>query len=108
MRTPFQHIYCLLSLLISWNLFSQDDILTQVKVRNGNTPYPVAKTVNNEESCTSKKFVTQMGAVREQTGGTCYAYVAMYLLNYDQEENKDKYSALHLAALMDDHNPAQK
>lgn len=67
-------------------------------VDNGSPPYPNAKTSMNKESCTKVDLSNKMGPVRNQTGGSCYAYAAMELLNHDQPQ---LYSALHLTVMQE-------
>lgn len=67
-------------------------------VNNGSPPYPDAKTSMTTETCTKVDLSKKMGPVRSQTGGTCYAYAAMELMNFNQPET---YSALHLALLQE-------
>ncbi|WPU66588.1 hypothetical protein [Peredibacter starrii] len=49
-----------------------------------------------KETCGKVDLAPKLGPVHNQTGGTCYAYVALDLLNFDADT---RYSALYLAAL---------
>lgn len=73
-------------------------------VENGLPPYPNAKTSMTQQSCTKVDLSTKMGPVRDQTGGSCYAYAAMEMLNYDRPE---LYSALHLTVMQEGDSQSQ-
>jgi|GEM_PF-2326006 len=63
------------------------------------TPYPNAQSRITEQECSTVDLTKESGPVRLQVGGTCYAYTAMELLNFNEEK---KYSAIHLASLHQD------
>jgi len=70
---------------------------TKLEVQDGATPFPGAVPRMTKEACTSVDISDGLGPVRNQTAGTCYAFTAVDLMNYN---NPDRYSALHLATKM--------
>lgn len=66
------------------------------KVISGETPFPNPITKMTQKTCTKVDLTPKLGPVHNQTGGTCYAYTAIDLLNYGSAE---RYSALYLAML---------
>jgi len=78
---------------LSGSLEAKPKLYSQLKT---DTPYPDAKVVMDEKSCTTVDLALESGPVRTQVGGSCYAYTAIELLNFGQEK---KYSAVHLASL---------
>jgi hypothetical protein len=68
----------------------------KVPIQNKVPPFKVNQTYRNKSSCSKVDLSPKSGPVREQTSGTCYAYSAMELLNYNQPK---RYSALHLAEM---------
>lgn len=57
-------------------------------------PFLSPPPVTTKKECTKIDLSENTGPVRDQTGGSCYAYAAMELLNYKQPI---RYSAIHLA-----------
>jgi hypothetical protein len=86
--------YFLLTLLISSFAFGQ----ARLEVQEGSTPFPGAVTRMTEETCSEVDITDGLGPVRNQTAGTCYAFTAVDLMNYN---NPTRYSALHLATKME-------
>lgn len=84
----------LLPLLLSTFAFAQ----TRLEVKEGSTPFPGGTTRMTKESCGSVDIADGLGPVRNQTAGTCYAFTAVDLMNYN---NPQRYSALHLATKME-------
>lgn len=71
---------------------------TRLPVADGATPFPNAVASMTRESCTTVDIADKLGPVRNQTAGTCYAFTAVDLMNYD---SPNRYSALHLATKLD-------
>lgn len=78
--------------------YSQTTLITKTKreFRNGDTPFESLPTTMTKETCGKVDLASKLGPVHNQTGGTCYAYVALDLLNFDADT---RYSALYLAGL---------
>lgn len=84
----------LLNLFLLSSAFGQ----TRLPVQEGNTPFPNAVPRSTKEACTTIDLTPGLGPVRNQTAGTCYAYTAVDLMNYNQPV---RYSALHLATKLE-------
>ena len=78
-------------------LYRKKKVFKQV----GNTPFPVRRVVSQKENCLSVNLTANMGKVHTQIGGTCYAFAATELLNFEEKEN---YSALYLAKMVEQPN----
>lgn len=69
-----------------------------IEVKEKGSPMPGAVPTMTKETCGKVDLTDKMGPVRNQTGGTCYAYAATELLNFNKSKT---YSALFTAAVYD-------
>ena len=78
-----------------FSILSLQAIASEKEMQFGSTPFPDAKPKMNARSCSNVDLSDKMGPVHNQTGGTCYAYTALDILNFGTSE---RYSPLHLAS----------
>lgn len=71
---------------------------TKKDVKEGSTPLSTISPRMTKATCGQVDIANKMGPVKDQAGGSCYAYTAIELLNFG---TKERYSALHLAQMME-------